>query len=396
MKTSIMKRTALITALMLFVALGASQTSSNIDINLKNTEPTPLQTSEYADVWLEVENTGSAEAQDFEVEFREKYPFATDDRKNWSISSLEPGETYQIHLQARVDGNAVQGENQLEFMVERTDFSYIEKVPVEVRSDRNVLAVEQIDFPENVAPGSSSEMSLKLRNLADSQLKNIEVSLDSTDLPFATSDASTKNLESISSDAVWLNYSLNVDEGAENGVYKLPIDVSFENEAGTEFTQETTTGVTVGGTPDLEVGLNTEEALTDGTREITLRLVNQGHGSADFVSLQLRENDQVEVIGSNDVYIGSMDPDDFQTASFQVNIDSDQESVDAPLQLPVEVTYTDREGEQSEVQDVEAEVYSQQELRQYGLGGGNNLLPVAVVALVLVVGGVVYWRRKRK
>ena len=385
---------------MVFTGFAAAQTSSNIDINLKNTEPTPLQTSEYADIWLEVTNTGSAKAENVEITFQENYPFSVDTgRKNWSIEDLRPGEVYQLHLEARVDENAVQGNNTLNFEVGDSDFSYVEKVPVEVRSDRNVLSVSDIDFPERVAPGTSNNMSIELENLGSSQLKNIEVSLDVSgeNLPFATSDSSTKSLERVSpGETTSIDYDLDIDESAENSVYKLPIEIKFENEAGTSFEQQTTTGVNVGGVPQLDVGLNTEDAITEGTRELTFRLVNKGHGSADFVSMELQENDNVEVIGSNDVYIGSMDADDFQTASFRVHVSAEQESVNVDeIDFPVELEYNDQDGEQVEAQEVSAELYTQQDLQRYGLTSGGSIIPIAAVVLLVIGGGVYYWRRRR-
>jgi hypothetical protein len=401
-ENSTMKKLALITAITLFTAFTAAQTSTDIDINLKNTEPTPLQTSEYADVWLEVTNTGNTEADNVDIQFLENYPYSVDrgEKQNWSIGTLKQGEEYQLHLQTKVDENAVQGGNPLKFRVETPGVSFTENVPVEVRSDRNVLAVENIRFPEKAAPGTSNEMALKLENLADSQLKNIEVGLDVSQdtLPFATADSSTKNIEAVEpGDSVWVNYTLNVDESAENSVYKLPVSIGFENEAGTEFTQSTTTGVNVGGRPDLEVGLSTEDAITEGTREITLRLVNQGHGSADFVSLELKENENIEVIGSNNVYIGSMDADDFQTASFRVHVSAEQESVNIDqIEMPVKLEYTDQDGEQIENQAVSAELYTQQDLQKYGLSSGGSLLVPGIVLLLVIGGGVYYWRKRQK
>jgi hypothetical protein len=397
-----MKRIALIAAFAILVSIAGARPTTNIEADLKKTEPTPLQTSEYADVWIEVTNSGSAAAEDVNVNFLENYPFSVDrgEKQNWSLRELVPGEEYQIHLQTRVDENAVQGENQLKFELENSGFSVVEKVPVEIRSDRNVLSVQEIRFPEKVAPGTSSQMSLKLENLADSQLKNIQVNLDVSgdSLPFATSDSANKNLEAVEpGESEWLNYTLNVDESAENSVYKLPIDISFENEAGTEFEQSTTTGVNVGGKPSIEAELNTEDALTEGTREITLRLVNKGHGSADFVSLEMQENDNLEVIGSNSVYIGSMDPDDFQTASFRVHVTAEQESVEVnQIQLPVKVSYSDQDGDQVETQQIEAEIYTQQDLQRYGLGSGGSLLPFVVILVVLGGAGLYYWRRRKK
>lgn len=397
-----MKRLTLIATIILFVSFTAAQTSSNIDIELKNSEPTPLQTSEYADIWLEVRNTGSSEADNIEIEFNENYPFSVErgDRKNWSIPELIPGDTYQMHLQTRVDNNAVQGNDTLNFKVETPGISFEEKVPVEVRSDRNILSLNQVNFPEKAAPGSTNQMQLNLENLGSGQLKNIQVSLDtsSENLPLATSGSSQKNIASIDSASVeTLNYSLSIDESAENGVYKLPIQINFENEAGTSFEQQTTTGINVGGEPQLDVDLNTEEAITEGTRELTFRLVNKGHGSADFVSMEIQENENIEVIGSDDVYIGSMDSDDFQTASFDVHIEAETESVNInEIKMPVKLEYTDQNGEQSSTKTVLAEFYTREDVQRYGLDSGGSPLPLIAVLLLLVGGGVYYWRRKRK
>jgi len=397
-----MKRTALITAILLLTGFTAAQTSSQIEIDVKNTEPTPLQTSEYADIWLEVKNVGDADAENVEVRFTENYPFSVvrGDRKNWSIGELIPGEEYQIHLEARVDSNAVQSNDSLDFWVQQGGFGSTEKVPVEVRSDRNVLEVQSVDFPDKAAPGSTNQMQLGLNNPTSGQLKNIQISLDlSEDLPMATSESSTKNIVNIEAgESESINYTLNIDESAENSVYKLPIDIEFENEAGTQFNQATTTGVNVGGEPSLEPALNTDTTLKDGsTEELTFRLVNRGHGSADFVSMQLEETDNIEVIGSDEVYIGSMDSDDFQTASFRVNVNAETESVDIDtLEMPVKLEYTDSEGEQSETQTLEAQLYTQQELQQYGIASGSNIIPVIVVVVLLAAGGIYYWRRKKK
>jgi len=397
-----MKRLTILTTILLFTTFTAAQTSSQIQIDLKETEPTPLQTSEYADIWLEVKNVGDADANNVEVRFTENYPFSVvrGDRKNWSIGELIPGEEYQIHLETRVDSNAVQSNDTLNFEVESGDFTFTEKVPVEVRSDRNVLEVESVEFPEKAAPGSSNQMQLTLNNPTSGQLKNIQLSLDlSEELPMATSQSSTKNIVNIEPEkSQTVNYTLNIDESAENGVYKLPISISFENEAGTQFEQSTTTGINVGGQPRLEAALNTDTTLSDGaTEEITFRLVNRGHGSADFVSMKLNESRTIDVVGNDEVYIGSMDSDDFQTASFRVNVNAETESLDIDtLELPVILEYTDSEGQQTEKQTVETDLYSQQELQQYGLASSGSIIPIVVVLLLVAGGGIYYWRRKRK
>lgn len=387
------KLIAILTVLTLLTGFAAAQNSVQIEISKTNTEPTPLRTSEYADIWLEVRNNGEIEANNVQVEFLENYPFSADpdEQTEWDAGTLVPGEEYQIHLQTRVDENAVQGTNSLRFRTSSaTGNSVTRGVPVEVRSDNDLLTVSDVDFPENVAPGSSNEMTLSIENLADGQIKNIQVDMDLSKIPLATSKTTSQAVTKIQSGEMEnVSFSLNVDESAENGVYKIPLSMTYENEAGTEFTRKTTVGAVVGGAPDLQVGVNNEGQLTTGTQTVTFRIVNQGYGSAEFVELQLPEGENYRVLSSDSVYIGDMDSDDFQTAEFQIYLESSN------VTLPTTLRYSDSTGDVSVTDEVELDIYSQKELQQYGLGEQGSIVPLVVI-LLLVAGGVLYWRRRRK
>lgn len=386
----------IILALTLFTTLATSQKSVQLDVKKVNMEPVPLQTSEYADVWLEVVNKGDTEAENVDLFFQENYPFSVDpgEQKHWDIGEIVPGEEYMIHLQTRVDENAIQGENQLRFTTRSgaENISISHKVPVEVRSDSDMLSVSDVEFPENVAPGASESMDLRLENLADGQIKNIEVKMDLSEVPIASSGTTSQAVTAIEkSSTESVSFNLNIGETAENGVYKIPITVSYENEAGTEFTRETTVGVVVGGESDLQAGLNgVETELTPGaTGTVTFRLVNRGRGSADFVKLNLEDTESFEVLSPNSVYLGDMDSDDYQTADFQIHVSSDAENVSAP----VEVSYKDIDGERTSTQMVEVPVYTQNQLEKYGMASGGSSLPLVVV-VILIAGGVYYWRKR--
>ena len=386
----------IILALTLFTTLATSQKSVQLDVKKVNMEPVPLQTSEYADVWLEVVNKGDTEAENVDLFFQENYPFSVDpgEQKHWDIGEIVPGEEYMIHLQTRVDENAIQGENHLEFTTRSgaENISISHKVPVEVRSDSDMLSVSDVDFPENVAPGASESMDLRLENLADGQIKNIEVKMDLSEVPIASSGTTSQAVTAIEkSSTESVSFNLNIDETAENGVYKIPITVSYENEAGTEFTRETTVGVVVGGESDLQAGLNSVETeLTPGaTGTVTFRLVNRGRGSADFVKLNLEDTESFEVLSPNSVYLGDMDSDDYQTADFRIHVSSDAENVSAP----VEVSYKDVDGERTSTQMVDVPVYTQNQLKKYGMASGGSSLPLVVV-VILIAGGVYYWRKR--
>lgn len=372
----------------------AAQNSVELDVNKVNMEPTPLQTSEYADIWFEVTNKGNTDANNVELEFLGNYPFSADpdEKTEWSMGTIVPGEEYQVHLQVRVDKNAVQGENMLRFRLGNGDFSATYEIPVEVRTANNILSISNVSFPDTVAPGTGNELGITFENLADAQLKSIETSLDLSKIPLATSGTTTRTVRTLESGAESeISFNLNVDESAENGVYKIPVEMNYENEVGTEFSRETTIGAVVGGEPELETDLNDVEQLSPGsTGTVTLRLINRGRGSADFVKLSVPESEKYDVLSSDSVYIGGMDPDDYQTADFRIHVNQGTEN----LSLPVNVAYKDGSGETTLNQEVETPIYSQSQLERYGMAGGGSPLPLVIVVLVLVA-GVYYWRRKR-
>jgi len=391
----------LLTLTLLTLALtgtaAAQGPSTNINISTIKTEPVPLQTSEYADVWFAVENTGSVTAEDVTVEFLETFPFETDpdEKRKWTISELPTGQERQYHIQVRVDPNAVHGSNDLRFRYSTGSGTTLTRdVPVQVRTDDTALVIEDLRFPDSVAPGQEASMDLTLRNLADSHLKNIDISLGLDETPLATQDTTRKRVQTIApGERSNVSFTLSSDSSTATGLYTVPVSLEYENEAGTSFDVTEETGVRIGGQPRLEVGINENTVRTPGqTGEMTVRIVNRGDGSAEYVDMELLEGDGYEIISQPAVYLGSMDPDDYQTATVEVNAGTDL----SRLEIPVELSYRAVGDDMTMVErQVSTELYSSQQLQQYGIGGSGSSLPLIIVVLVLAAGGIVYWRRRR-
>lgn len=391
-----MKKTVLLLLILMTASLGAAAPTVNINIQKIQTEPVPLQTAEYADIWFRVINNGSATAQDVTVRFQPSFPFSTDpdEKTTWEIGELPSGTPYYVHMQVKVDENAVYGPNELQFKVSTANgVTLSHDIPVQVRTDDAVLAVDEVYFPDQVAAGEQTTMTLQLHNYADSQLNNIEASIDLTDLPVATAGTTRNTVESLApGETVNTSFQLTVDQDADNGVQKLPITLSYENEAGTAFEKQTSTGMVIGGTPKLELGLNQRDLQVAGsTGTVTLRIVNRGDGTARFVKLDMLEQEGVELLSPDSIYLGNMDPDDYQTAEFRLHADTSVQE----LVLRGNLSYRTSGETVDEIQTVPLKLYSRSEAQQYGLVGDGSSLPLIAVVLVVIVGGVVYWRRRR-
>jgi hypothetical protein len=393
-----MKKTVLFLAIFLaFSSLSTAQgASTNLELNVTNTEPAPLQAGEYADIWVRVTNTGDAEASNTRVELVEEFPFHIDDRKSsWNLGELETGERYQFRAQVRVDENAVFGENDLKFRVSsgNQDTSVTKTIPLEVRTDDRSLVIGDLSFPERVQPGSSSQMNITLSNQANSQFRNIDVSLDVSEIPVAPRETTRKRIASIGENgSEQVSFMLDVDGDAENQLYKMPITIDYQNQAGEEFTVTETTGVNVGGYPNIDVDVDSSDIRTEGRGTVTFRIINKGEGEARFAEISLDETNKYEILSEDSIYLGSMIADDYQTAEFDLYVKENDQN----LEMPVEVTYTDGEGEQTAQFNVERELYSDDELGRYGMNDSGSLWIAVPVILLVAVGGYYLWRRRKK
>lgn len=378
--------------LTVFTGLSAAQgASTQLEADVLKTEPVPLQAGEYADVWIRVTNTGDVAAEDPRIEALESFPFTPVDKSEWRpTGGLVAGQSYDIRVKLRVDENAVFGQNELKLRLSGSgDTSFTESIPLEVRTDDRSLVVSDLDFPEKAGPGSSGEMNITLENMANSNFRNIDVRLDVEGLPVAPEETSRKRISSIGpKESVEASFTLNVDPDAENELYQLPIIIEYQNQAGQEFSVTETTGVNVGGYPNIEVAMDESDIRSSGSGSATFRVINRGEGEARFAEVSLAETEQYEILSENSIYLGSMIADDYQTAEFELFV----EASNGTVKFPVTVEYRDGEGSSTEKFIIERELYTEDQLQRYGLQQSGSALP-AVVVLLLILGGLYYWRR---
>jgi hypothetical protein len=392
-----MKRTALaLTLLILFSGLATAQnTDESIEVQKMTAEPSPLKIGQYADIRFKVTNEMNQDFEDVNVTFEEEYPFSVDpdNRKSWGIASFEEGDSYEFRMQVRVDANAVQGEEELKIRVKTEDGTTNARLPVELKADDDGLVISDVEFPDDVGSGTAREMNVTLDNTANAYFRNIELGLNpGQQTPVVVSGTSSQRVSSIAPDQQrTLSYTLNVDESAENGVYSIPISLSYENEAGATLTRSASTGIVVGGSPQIEVGVNDDGELDAGTTgAVNFRFVNRGEGTAKFVKVEVQDSSNYTIRSGESVYLGDMQSDDYQTAETTVYTESGTGSIT----LPVEVTYQENGQEKTFTENVNVNVLTAEERQMYNTGSGSPVVPIVVV-LVLVAAGVYYWRKRK-
>lgn len=378
-----------------FISTATAQSSDEITVQKMTAEPSPLKIGQYAEIRFKVTNNMDEDFENVTVRFEEEYPFTVDpdNEKRWGIASFEQGDSYEFRLQVRVDPNAVQRQEELKIRVDTGDSTTNARLPVELKADDDGLVISDVEFPADVGAGTARQMNITLENTANAYFRNIELGLNpGQQTPVVVSGTSTERVSSMAPDqTTTLSYTLNVDEAAENGVYSIPISLNYENEAGATITRSASTGIVIGGRPNIDVGLNNDGSVNAGsTGEINFRFVNRGEGTAKFVQVEVMDGDGYTIRSGSSVYLGDMSSDDYQTASTEIYANNTADSVT----VPVQVTYQENGQEQTFTEEVEVNVLTAEERSLYSPSSGSPVIPIVVV-LILAAAGVYYWRNRR-
>ena len=109
---------------------------------------------------------------------------------------------------------------------------------VDVRTHDAILNIESVEInPKVVVPGNSAILKVKLKNIADSLLKDINTKLELGNLPVVTSKSGNekiiKNIDS--NKAATVQFDLIAKPDAESNIYSLPIKVSYSDELGNGY-----------------------------------------------------------------------------------------------------------------------------------------------------------------
>ncbi len=389
-----MRKLISITALLVLFG-GLAAANPDINVQLMETEPSPMQIGEYADVQFKVSNTGD-DAENVSVELMEEYPFSvdSDEKDSWVIRDFDQGDGYSFRVPVLVSPAAVQNDETLEVKVSRNGNSRNFNLPVEVKADDDGLVVDKVEFPDRVGSGTSSTMNVTLENTANGHFRNVDVSLGLNEIPMVVSGTTRQRVDSIAPDEKRiLQFEMQVDESASNGVYSIPITLEYENEAGAPQSKTQNTGVVIGGEPQIETALNEAGDIAAGSSgTTTYRFVNRGEGTAKFVQVEFQEGENFTILSGDSVYLGDMNPDDYQTAEIEIHTDPGTDSVS----VPVELSYRENGEELTETQEVEVNVLTEEETQLYSSGSSSGIGTVLVLAVILVAGaGIYYWRKRR-
>jgi len=388
-----------------------TETESSLKINSLRYEPYPVEPGQYFKLWIKVENSGVEKANDVSFELIPEYPFSIDSNENAlrSIGQLKIGDEVVLEYKIKVDPNAVSGENDLKFRYttdSRTGPWVTTTEKVSVQTHDAVLAVENVETtPTTIAPGQTAHLKLTFENLADSLLKDVRVNLELyraipttasvtfIELPFTPFGSSnTKTVSSIAPhETKDIEFDLITDADAKAKIYKLPITVTYSDVSGKNYSRSYITALVVSSPPDLSIGIDSTTLTKEQkSGNVVIKFVNKGATDIKFLNVILKPSEDYTIISSNEVYVGSVDSDDYQTAEFTINMKKELKQ----LNLPISIAFKDGVNKDfSEDVNVQLNLFSNSEL---GKGSNGTFSTILIIIIIAAVGFFIYRKFKKK
>ncbi len=404
-----------ILGLLLIVMLSGmvySESLANIQYSLLSQTPDPSEPGSFVELRFMVENVGDGIAKDVVFMLEPEYPFnffpgENGERTLGNLYMRQTGnEAFILYYKLKIDKDATEGNFPVRLKYSINGGSFISLAPFDVRiqSSDAILYIDSIEQePKIFSPGSTGDLHIKLKNMAGALLKNIKVTVATTkttgtttvDLPISPVDSSNEKVisqmsASLTNDVI---YKMIIDPSAASGIYKVPVTLDYIDNLGNSYTKDQVISIRIGNEPDIFVKLDDNTIKSAGdTGYLTIKVVNRGTEDIKFVTLKLGDSEAIKKISSDEIYVGNIDSDDYESADFNIQINDD-----GSIKVPVTITYMDSLNREYKLEKtLDFTIYSAEEQKELGITTQNNIVGIVIVVIVIIIGLIIFFRLRKK
>ena len=242
---------------------------------------------------------------------------------------------------------------------------------------------------DNISPGTEGVIRIEVENTLNELAKDINLNLNFQGLPFIPVGSSSGGVDELKEDDEEnFAFRIRASNDVAPGDYQIPYVLTFRINSGPQ-TREGSIGISVNAQPELSYSADIENPIVGRQSKINLKIVNKGLADARFVSVNLNPSG-FTLLSEKEVYIGTVDSDDFETATFEVIFTSEKPKLTAT----VEYTDFDNSKKLDEV-NLPTKVYTQEKAIELGIIQRNNWpIYIGIVVVLMVIWLV--WRTIRK
>jgi len=401
---------ALMAIIVMISSAGASAQvlpGTAIRVNMINQEPDPVDAGQYVTVKFRVENIGIDMAKNVVFQLMPDFPFSLDPGTNAtkSVGSLvgvqDANNAVTLEYRIKVDPQALSGSTNLKLRYNIDSSGWVELPAFQVRVRRYFLGLS-IDSiatsQEYFEPGRQNDVTISVKNMADSPMRSVSVSLSlEGTTPFAPIGSGTEKRAYSIQPGQTQNFTFQLLTSPDTilGLYKISIAIEYIDEANNNHTISDILGIVVNAKPEISVRIDSSAIKSAGSSgKITLKLVNLGIGDVRFLNLKFSDTPDLTIVSGNEQYIGQLSSDDYDTADINAYVARANEGI---VEIPVTLDYSDAMGNSYEQNEsVVLRIYSAAEQRRLGISSGKSPLWILLIVIIIAVGIVFYRKRKRR
>lgn len=242
---------------------------------------------------------------------------------------------------------------------------------------------------DTLMPGKEGSIRIEMENNLDRDAKAVSLTLNFANTKFTPVGSSEKSIDEIEEgDRESFSFRIKAANDIKPGDYEIPYLLQYEAGSNPGI-KSGSLGVKVTGNPELVFSVSSDNAIQNQNGKINFKIINKGFSEARFVSVKLVSEDFV-LLSEEEIYIGTVDSDDFETVDFEVLFDRN------PARFKAIVNYKDFDNkEKVENINLPLTIYSKEQALKLGIIKTNHSL-VFLAAFVLVIAIVVFWRRAKQ
>lgn len=361
-------------------------TSAYVSLTITNSiTPSIIEPGEKGNLIITITNNGNDYAREVTLRFK-PHSFITFSKTSYNLQTIGPSYSTQVVAPISVSTEATEGTTVIFFTITYREGDTSGSVTKEGSATvsitrRPLIEIKNVSYDkEMVQPGHDVLVSIDLENVGRGNLKDLRASLENFTLPFVYINSEVYLGVLTQQQSKTADFNLIINSDAETIAYNVPLTLVYYDELGTLHTERKYFGMKISGMPDFVVNVESEDNMYAGGKgRLTVSIANRGTASAEFLSARF---DTDLDITPKEYYIGDVEPDDYETISLDVNL----RNVNVGKHnLVLDLLYKDS--------------YNQELSKSVTVEFSVTQRPVQIpllyqLVLILVIVGVVYWKRR--
>ncbi|KKL82407.1 hypothetical protein LCGC14_1985070 [marine sediment metagenome] len=242
-------------------------------------------------------------------------------------------------------------------------------------------------------PGEEGRVTIEIENNENFDIEGVSIALILDEFPFTSIGSSERGVDDIDEDDdEKVTFTIRSSTDINPGDYNIPYSLKYINaENDTEtLEKEGSFGIRVTAKTELDFSVEIRgNAIVGEEGRVSLEVINRGLGEIKSVSVKIFP-EGFELLSKDNVFIGTVDADDTDIASFDVVYKTTNPS------LSVRIEYKDFDNKDfMETVSLPFKVYTKEQALELGLiQKSNTSRNVGLVVVVLVIWFI--WRNVKK